>query len=325
MKSSGKFFKLILLVGFSALAVFAWTNQQAIEDWWKLKDYTPPSSVVALADKDTMTGSARRIFYVNHPQLITDTLVFRQKCPESEQTIVLGCYHSGQSGIDIRDVQDPRLSGVEEVTAAHEMLHAAYDRLNDEEKSKIDNLLNNYYQTVQDPRLIDTINSYRQSEPGEVVNEMHSIFGTEVLTLPQPLEDYYKRYFVDRRAVVQLANGYEEEFSSRLARISTYDQQLANLKQQIDESKQQLDDQLAQLEAERNRLNQLRSSGDVGEYNAAVAEFNKKVNAYNQGVAKLKSDIARYNQLVEERNSIVGELRSLNEALDTRLAPQSAQ
>lgn len=309
-----------------AASLLVWDKQQSIADWWKLRGYTPPAKVVDLASVDTMTAKAKHILYVNHPQLVASPTSFRQDCTVNEQTIVLGCYHSGQNGIYVFSVKDARLSGVEQVTIAHEMLHAAYDRLSSSERSRIDGLLNNYFTNdLHDQRIIDTINSYKKTEPKDITNEMNSVFGTEVLTLPKSLENYYNQYFSKRSVVVKFALNYENEFTSRIARINSYDKQLSALKSQKNTEEQNLNNQFVQLNSDRVRLDSLKSSGQFEAYNAGVASFNSEVAAYNQGVNTLQNYITRYNNLVNTRNSIANDLRSLDSAIDTRLTTQSAQ
>jgi hypothetical protein len=117
---------LFLLVLWLALLGATAYNRQNIIDWWRLWNYQAPAAIAQLATQDTMTAYARRIFYVNNAALDSKT-VFSKQCPNNggEQTIVLGCYHSNQAGIFLLGVTDPRLNGVEQVTAAHEMLHVA--------------------------------------------------------------------------------------------------------------------------------------------------------------------------------------------------------
>lgn len=272
-----------------------------------------------------MTSYATHVFYVNHPNLETDANQFRTDCNESEKTIVLGCYHGNQDGIFIYSVNDPRLGGVQQVTAAHEMLHAAYDRLSSKDRNYVDGLLQNYYKTVTDQRILDTINSYKQSEPNDVVDEMHSVFGSEIPNLPQPLNDYYKKYFNDRQKVADYAASYEDEFASREDQIKADDARLAQMKAVISDEENSLDYQLTKINSDRGRLNSERGSGNIAQYNSEVASFNAEVNAYNAGIDKLKSDIAAYNDLVNARNDIAQELASLAQAIDTRLTTQPAQ
>jgi chromosome segregation ATPase len=205
------------------------------------------------------------------------------------------------------------------------MLHAAYDRLSTKDRNRVDGLLQNYYKTVTDQRIIDTINEYRQSEPNDVVNEMHSVFGTEINSLPPALEAYYSQYFTNRQAVANFADSYQSEFTSRSDQIKADDSQLAVLKSQIDQQEQSLQSQVDQINSDRRKLDSQRSSGQIDQYNAGVAAFNAEINSYNAGVDKLRIDIDSYNRLVAQRNSIATELSSLDKALDTRLTPQPAQ
>ena len=317
---------LVLGVSLIAVPVVGLWQRQNIFDWARLRDYNPPAAIVNLAAADTMNDKARRIFYVNHPELIADTASFRGNCSISEQTIVLGCYHSDQQGIFVYDVSDERLGGIEEVTAAHEMLHAAYDRLSNNDREAINKLLTGYYQNeLKDKRILDTVEGYKKTEPNDVVNEMHSIFGTEITNLPAPLEEYYKRYFNNRAAVVAYSQRYEGEFTSRTARAQQYETQINELKQKIEAEEANLKTQLEGIEAEQARLDNLRNSDQIEEYNAGVAGYNAQVQAYNNGIALYRRDVDRYNSLIAQYNDIAGELRQLYGAIDTRLSTQPAR
>lgn len=323
MKKLGKALTLLATLVLLTLPFVVWYKAQALVDWWALKDYTPPARIAELADDSSMTKEAEHIFYVNHPELISDVNRFHRECPQSEQTIVLGCYHSKQNGIDIYDVQDPRLSGIHEVTAAHEMLHAAYDRLSGDTKRDLNSLLHKYFsEQLKDERILDTLRTYEGLEPAELVNEMHSIFGTEAKDLPAELEAHYKRYFINRSEVVSLAENYAGEFTSRTNAIEDYDRRLSALKQEIEDTSSSLEAQRSRVVEERRRLDSLRTTGRTDEYNAGVSSFNAQVDAYNASVAILRRDINTYNTLVAERNALARELQSLDEAIDTRLIPE---
>lgn len=309
-----------------AVCLFVVLNFRSIDDWLKLRNYSPPPEVAKIAEEDTMTGEAEHIFYVNHPDLIKSADSFRQECPTYEQTIVLGCYHSDQRGIFVYDVNDPRLNGVVEVTSAHEMLHGAYERLSRSDKKQVNAWLNDFYANgLHDKRIIDTINAYKKTEPNAVVDEMHSVFGTEVSNLPSQLENYYSRYFSKRSAVTTFADGYEAEFTKRLDQIDNMEQQLKVLKQQISNEENNLNAMLISIETDRRRLDALRSGGQIAEYNAAIAGFNSEVDQYNSGIANARADIARYNLLVQSHNQLASELRSLYSSLDSSLSPQTTQ
>lgn len=314
-----------LLLFWVGLLVFAALNRQNIIDWWRLRQYQAPAAISALVSETTLTDYGRKVFLVNWPEL-KDKSSFSSACPNNggEQTIVLGCYHGGQAGIFLLDVTDPRLAGVEQVTAAHEMLHAAYDRLNTEERQRVDGLLMKYYKNeLKDQRILMTIEAYKKSEPNDVVNEMHSIFGSEIVTLPAELETYYKRYFDNRAQVAAYAEKYQAAFTSRKAQIDKADAELSRLKSQINAAEAELKTQQDAIDAKQKELVNLRNSGNITAYNAGVPPYNAAVDAYNRQVAEVKQLIQRYNALVTSRNAVAVEQDQLVKELSSEAAPIS--
>jgi uncharacterized protein YukE len=313
---------LAVLVVLVAALVLMLARPYALIDWAKLRNYTAPADIAALAEATTMTDKARHLFYINHPAL-DDKPTFRQKCPDyGEQTIVIGCYQGGQRGIHILDVTDERLAGVEEVTAAHEMLHAAYDRLGRDERQRIDGLLQDYaVSQLRDERIIAALEGYKVSEPGQGHNEMHSMFGTEIAELPAELETYYAQYFSSRQTVVGFAQKYQAAFASRQAAIKDYDEQLRTRSDQIKANMQALEGRGAEIEAMRRQLERDRTAGDIDAYNAGVGPFNARVEAYNSLLEETRTMISQYNAMVEERNAIAAQTVELQEAIDSSSLP----
>lgn len=300
-----------VLVGAGYLVVM---YRQSILDWWTLRSYTPPANIAQIADQDTMIGWGRDLFYVSQPQ-IENSDSFNMHCSHTgERTIVLGCY-TGER-IYVYNVTDPRLSGVQQVTAAHEMLHAAYQRLDDGTKNQVNAWLTAELPKVTDERLKELIALYNKNEPGELLNEMHSILGTEYANLSPELENYYKQYFSDRSKIVSYSNAYESIFTASQNKISQLEDQLNALKQQIDANTQEIDQQHAALTAQNAQLNSLRQS-DPAEYNREVPVYNTQVQAYNNLVIQTRSMIDQYNQLVTEHNNEATAQNSLYQSLNS--------
>lgn len=314
MRKLKRILPVLTLTIVAAGAFIAVSNLQNIMDWWRLRSYVPSDIIAKIATDARMNDEGRRLFYIHDPAILSKA-EFQNGCTVGEVSIVLGCYISNQR-IYLFDVQEERLSGVEEVTAAHEMLHAAYDRLKPSEKERVDRLLQEAYERVTDARIIENINTYRQRDPSVVPNELHSILGTEVRDLPAELEEYYKAYFVDRLGVVTLAESYAEEFEVREKQIEAYDSQLTNINGEITRMQADLTVENEALEQERALIDRLR--GDVAAYNDAVVSFNAKVGSYNASAKELKSLIETYNSIIEQRNAIAVEERELVEAIDTR-------
>lgn len=305
---------------FLSLPLIGWTQRQALADWWKIRNYTPSTRVVQLADTITLTDSGRRLFYVYQP-ILSDKSSFNNQCPDLEQTIILGCYNGEH--IYVLDVQDERLKGIHEVTAAHELLHAAYDRLSSSERKRIDSLVDSAYRTVTSERIKQNVEQYRQRDASLLMNELHSIMGTEVRDLPGELEDYYRQYFSSRVAIVGFSEQYEKVFTDRQNAVAAYDTQLANLKVYIDSLEAQLTADIQKLNNERTRLEALLAAQQYDAYNQAVPQFNKMVQQYNGKLAQAKSLLDQYNKLVSERNAVALEEQELLKAIDSRALPES--
>jgi hypothetical protein len=309
----------IVLVG---LLVFTLAQPYAIIDWLRMLGYQPSQAISGLAQQTTMTSSARHLFYLNRPD-VEDKPTFQKKCPKyDDQTITIGCYIGGQRGIYVLAVSDARLAGIEQVTAAHEMLHAAYERLSNGQRQYVDNLLRTYASNdLKDQRIKAALEGYKKSERGQELNEMHSMFGTEIADLPDELEQYYKQYFDNRQAVTTFAQNYQEAFQSRQEQIDRYDAQLEQQAAIIKANTQSLDQQAKTIEANRQKLDSLRSSGNLEAYNDGVAPFNAAIAAYNDLLVSTRSLIGQYNQLVETRNAIAAQKVELQTAIDSSRLP----
>lgn len=307
-----------IVVIFSVVGL-VWINHYDIYDWAKLRNYHPPAQIAELATQSGMNNYGRTLFYVNDPKIL-DKATFQAECSQAEQTIVLGCYNG--RNIYIYKVDDPTLNGVEQVTAAHEMLHAAYQRLSPVEKKHVDELLQAAYYRLNDPELIKTFESYHKSEPGEEWNEMHSVMGTEYSNLGPELDTYYSKYFSDRSKVFTYSKKYKQIFDDLKNQVEQYDAQLSLLKADIDQKQSELDTQLSNLEIQKTQLNSLLSSNKNAVYNSQVSIYNATVYSYNINANNLKSLIGQYNSLVEQRNKITVQQQTLAKNIDSRATQQ---
>ena len=306
----------LVSVSVFAASLFFILRQDDVVDWWLLRDYDPPAEIVELAEDTTMTELGQRYFYVYRPQLL-DRDTFRANCTVAEKSIVLGCYVSRQ-GIFIYDVTDEQLSGIRQVTAAHEMLHVAYERLSTAERERIDQLNLEAFDDLDDDRIRRTMEAYRQRDPSIVANELHSILPTEVRELSDELEEYYAQYFDDRLEVVAFTEQYSGVFEEARQRVQELDLELRGKLADIELLQDSLDAQAVQLESDRNRLNQLLEQEQFEAYNAGVDDFNADVRGYNNTVNQLRSLTDSYNELVAERNSAAVAYESLTTSIDTR-------
>ena len=309
-----RYITAVATMAIMAVPIFGFIERQAIFDALRLRGYVPSENVVQLATDTAMLDRTRQIFYVYHPS-IEEKSVFNQSCRDNEQTIVLGCYVDGK-GIHILNIDDVRLTGVEQVTAAHETLHALYARLSKNERKRVDAMTAAAFKSLTDQRVKDTIELYRKQDPTIVPNELHSILGTEVRVLPAELEAYYKQYFSDRSKTVGFSEQYEQAFTERKNQIAAYDAELNSLKLKIDNLQNELTSDTESLSRQRQQLDSLRS--DAAAYRSAVSSYNNNVNAYNVKIDRLTGLVAQYNDIVPRRNAIASEEQDLVKAIDSR-------
>lgn len=303
---------LIVVIG---VGVYALANFQAISDYLRLRGYDPSQEVVELADDTTMQDDTRRIFYVNHPKL-SDKSEFNTECRTTEKSIILGCYVAGR-GIFLLDVDEPKLEGVVEVTAAHEVLHAHYERLSDSEREKVDKMTAAAFKNISNQRIKDTVANYREKDPSIVPNELHSILATEVRDLSPELEEYYKQYFKDRIKIVEFSEQYEGAFLELERQAESIEARMNALRTQIDANRSQIDALSAELDQEKARLDSLLANNQIEEYNNSVTGFNRRVASYNSLINQTRQLINQHNDLVAEQHSLILQQQELNEAIDS--------
>ncbi len=321
-KSSKGVVKFIVGVAFVAGAAWLVLNRQAVIDWYRIQTYTPSAEVKQIATDDGLRQRGRDLLFASQPQ-IQDSAAFNKACSKDEQTIVLGCYKAQR--IYLYNVTDARFNGVKEVTAAHEMLHAAYERLSDTDKEHVNAMLKPIIEGMQDKRILDLITLYNKSEPGELYNEMHSILGTEYAPLPDELENYYKQYFQDRTKIVAFAERYQTVFTESKNKLAEYTAELNSLKPQIDQNTALIEKSQAELQTESNQLDQYRKQNQADQYYQLANSYNAKVIQFNALLEQTRAIINQYNTIVQERNKQVVAQNDLYNRLDSNYKPAAAQ
>lgn len=304
-----------LVVGLSVGVIF---RQQEILDWWTLRNYDAPVEVQSIATDTTMNNFAKKLFYVHKPQL-QNKQTFYISCEEGETTVVLGCYKA-RNGIYILDVNDERLNGIEQVTAAHELLHAAYDRLSVAKRADINAKLQAFYKNLNNPQIVEKIELYKKNG-ADISNELHSILGTEVTDLSPELEQYYRTYFTNRSKITAYADQYQEVFTSRKKKLLAYDAQLQEIDTQIKFNTQKVEALQTEIKKESNEINQLLQSGSIAEYNKRVPTYNNSLVPYRNLISQTNNLISQYKTILEERNNVAIEAQELSKALDSRIQP----
>lgn len=267
--------KLITSIVLFAATAWIFINRTYVVDQLSVWQYKPSAEITQVSAKASFNEQGQFLFYASHP-LIEERDEFNQHCRQhAEKTAILGCYSARK--IYLYNITDPRLEGIKEVTAAHEMLHAAYERLSDKERARIDVLVNEAAKTVQNPGIDRKLKLYDTSEPGERLNELHSMLGSEVKELPDELEVYYARYFTNRLSLVSLAERYETVFTELEQQQKTLVNELNALADSINNESAAYTTQFEALQVAIETFNQRAESGGFSSQSQFNTERNKLI------------------------------------------------
>ena len=293
-------------------------NFTALTDWLRTIGYEPSAEVVQLESQIQLTDTGRNIFRATHPTL-EDNEAFNRDCSSHNHDVsILGCYTGGQ--IYIYNVTDSELAGVKESTAAHELLHAAWDRLSTSEQQKLTPLLNQVYDEHRDA-LADDLKNYSQSEQ---LDELHSRIGTQIADLPAELEDHYAHYFQDQDAVVKFYDQYRAPFQELRQQLDALQQELDQLKSQIDRQSQDYSSRAEAFQREVAEFNNCANTPDcftTAEFNSKRAELVAEQSALGQYYQQLSRLVDTYNQKVDVYNSNVLRTQNLQNSINSNSTP----
>jgi predicted metalloprotease len=288
-----------LIATLFALGGWAYLHPQPIIDQITVWQFTPSASVISHTERLSLTERGAFLYYASSPK-VSSKDAFSTECPARADEAdfgILGCYQPSDKTIFLFDVTDARLDGTEDVTAAHEMLHAAWDRLGDDERQRLETLLEVEYDRLSaDSAFAERMAFYARTEPGQRANELHSIIGTEVNELGPELEEYYATYFTDRTIVTALH--------------ATSNAVFVDLQNQADSI-------LAQLESLRVGI-----EADYASYSSGYTAFNSSVGNFNQ-----RADAGEFTsqaQFDRERNGLLSRKNDLD-ALFVTITSRSAQ
>lgn len=318
----GSIFSLGILIACTAVAGWLVQNRVYVVDQLSVWQYEPSSQVAEIAARTSLSESGTFYFYASSPS-VEPGQSFNSVCKRPEKdSAILGCYSNRQ--IHIFDVTDARLDGIKEVTAAHEMLHAAWERLSDDERGKIEPVLEAAFNKVADTSLTDRMNYYARAEPGERLNELHSILGTEYSDLGPELESHYKKYFNNRGVVVSLHEKYNKIFIENEQKTNSLTAQLGTLGDTIESLSKSYNERITQLNADISSFNSRAESGAFASRDTFNAERSALVARSSQLEAvrsDINSKIASYEVLRKELEAVSAQSAELNRSLDSTLAP----
>ena len=324
-------FCLLIVGAVIAGIVFAFMCRQEISDFFRATTFDPSPRASEVFHELQLTGAGERIFLASRPT-VEGSQLFNEQCADvdqSEQGHVLGCFSDER--IHLFDVSDERLGGIVEVTAAHELLHAAWARLDDRERADLAVMLREEFdaRAAQDPELAERMSVYEHLSEMAFANELHSVLGTEVRDLSAPLEAHYATWLADREALVQFFDSYHGVFADLQQQANALEAEMTPLREDIerrnaayDVAVRDFNRDAANLSA---RLERREFSKAPGEYQRERNELARRRDDLQAELAQLRIDIDRYNALRDQLADVSEVSVELDSQLDSRLAPASTR
>jgi hypothetical protein len=321
--SNGYVASLVVILISCIAAYLLVANKQFVLDQVSAWQYKPSSEVAAFADRTTMTDLGRFYFYASRPA-VEEAQDFNTDCSKQEQnTAILGCYDG--RNIYVYNVTNTQLDGIREVTAAHEMLHAAYDRMSKTERAQIDTLVEAEYVKLQDDKdFAERMAFYARTEPGERDNGLHSVIGTEVSNLSPELEAHYKKYFADRAKIVSLHERYASVFTSLQTKSNELSDQLTALGNDIEASTAAYNNNVGRLNKDIATFNNRANSGEFSDQQSFQAErtqLQRRAVQLDAQRRDINDKVAQYNNLRTQLLAIASQSDALKRSIDSSLAP----
>lgn len=306
------------------IAGFLLLNQQYVKDQIAVWSYVPSSNIQSIESRIDFSGKGKFYFYATQPEA-DGSDKFNADCPRQEVgNPILGCYTAGR--IYVYDVTNTQLDGIEEVTAAHEMLHSVWERMSASDQARMGVLLRAEYQKLgNDTDLTERMDYYQRTEPGQFENELHSILGTERATLSPELEAYYKQYFTDRQKVVDLHSKYDAVFKSLKTQSDSLYSELTTLGVSIEVRSTQYSTDTGQLSANIEVFNTRANNGSfssISQFNSERAALFARSNKLDADRVAISSDIDTYNAKYADYQKISTQIEALNKSIDSIKALQ---
>ncbi|MBG6107666.1 hypothetical protein [Frigoribacterium sp. CG_9.8] len=307
----------VLALVLVAAGVLAYLGFQRLVDQYTVWTFRPSSAVSRLIESSQLTDKGRFIFLASTPK-IESSATFASSCSSNrEGGGILGCYLTRDRSIHLFAVTEPRLLGLTDVVATHEMLHAVWDRLSAAEQRQLVPLLEREAtKLADDPAFQARLTYYATNEPGERDNELHSIIGTEIASISPELEAHYAKWLGNRQSVVKLQVKTDAVFSALENRSADLSATMNALQGAIAEEYASYTSGYTQLNADTRRFNARTDFTTNEEIYRAQRVLESRRSSLDGLYADILAKTAEYNANLAELKILSEQTAGLNSALN---------
>lgn len=303
MRKNSSFSKYLLWFILIVVIFTTILNRQLILDAFRGTIYSPSVEMLEIRENLELTPRGEFLFNASRPELKTEE-EFNSKCRSyDELAAVLGCYT--EQKIYVYNVPGDELKGILELSAAHELLHAVYERMSgaerDELKADLEKVYKDNYAVLSEEVL-----SYDAAEQFE---EIYVRAGTEIKNLPEKLERHFAEIFIYQDKIVSFYESYIGVFRKLEQEFKDLEAEMTELNRLVDTKTAEYEKGVLNLNSEIARFNNCANTAGCFTSNY---EFSRRRNEllswqsslevlYNEIsglVEKYNADVVRYNNNV---------------------------
>ncbi len=307
--------KTIIWVIFLGSVAFAIINFQAIKDFYFSTTFSPSNEISEIDQKLDLTDKGHRIFFASSPTINTAE-DFNQNCKSAGEDIsTLGCYN-GQR-IYIYNIESDELDGIKESTAAHELLHAIWQRLSTADKENLMPTLESIYEKSSE-EFKKSLKTYEESAKTE---EIYVRSATQIKDLPENLEKHYAEYFNNQDKIVEFYDSYIAPFNAIEKETEALQTELNTIMTTIEQKRADYESRSDAFSTAVNEFNNCASNAGCFASNYAFStrrsELLTEQASLNELLDSINVDIELYNAKVEEYNVRVIHGNELNRIINS--------
>ena len=164
--------------------------------------------------------------------------------------------------------------------------------------------------------------SYDRTEPGERINELHSLIGTEQLEISKELEEHYAKFFKNRREIAQIYQSYNKNFKDLKNRAEALTAELEKMKPEIEQSTKKYSEDSKELEEDIAEFNNDAKTGKYetqAEFNADRAKLLRRIRNLETSRLKINDLVNSYNSKINELNEVSVQQNELYKSINSNL------
>jgi hypothetical protein len=307
----------VLALVLVAAGVLAFLGFQRLVDQYTVWTFRPSAAVSTLIGSSQLTDEGRFIFLASKP-VIESSTTFASSCASNrEGSGILGCYLPRDRSIHLFAVTEPRLLGLTDVVAAHEMLHAAWDRLSAAEQQQLVPLLEMEASKLAGNAAFQArLDYYAKNEPGQRDNELHSIIGTEIASISPELETHYAKWIGDRHGLVALQVKTDAVFTDLEKRSAGLSASMNALQNTITDEYASYKSGYSQLNADIRQFNARTDFVSTRQIDLAQRALETRRVSLDARYADILAKTAEYNADLAELKALSDQTAGLNSALN---------